>query len=160
VPGYKAFEKFIGKNFHNHFLHYVPLQPGEKILYESYHKNIHSVSKDWRKVPLFIVGEGGIVIPAMPRRKLGNNELWGERKMAKRHGILTKEIAEKLKAGLQKDTRYKNIAVKYDHGDKSALDSEDICQCTTYIGRSYGREATISGVDKYQQIENSTLSWR
>lgn len=65
--------------------------------------------------------------------------------MARAHGINTKNIAESLKKKLDADPkRYYGIKLFYDHGDSS---KPEVCQPTTYIGKRYGADATLSGVD-------------
>jgi hypothetical protein len=65
--------------------------------------------------------------------------------MAQFQGINTKSIGEQLKDKLNADLkRYGGIGVFYDHGDPS---KPEVCQPTTYMGRRYGCDATLSGVD-------------
>ena len=64
--------------------------------------------------------------------------------MSKPHGINTKAVGEELIARLDADPRYKGIQVFYDHGDAS---KREVCQPTSYMGRRYGSDATLSGID-------------
>jgi len=65
--------------------------------------------------------------------------------MAQHQGLNTKAIGEQLKNKLNADLKkYGGIDVFYDHGDPS---KPEVCQPTTYIGRRYGRDATLSAVD-------------
>jgi hypothetical protein len=65
--------------------------------------------------------------------------------MGKTHGINTVAIAEQLKEKLEADPeRYRNIKLFYDHGDSS---KPEVCEPTTYMGRRYGSDATLSAVD-------------
>lgn len=65
--------------------------------------------------------------------------------MGKPHGANTKKIAEQLKSKLDAELeRFKDIKIFYDHGDSS---KPEVCQPTTYMGRRYGTDATISAVD-------------
>jgi len=62
--------------------------------------------------------------------------------MTRQQGINTKEIGEQLSDKISnKDT---GIRVFYDHGDSS---KPGVCQPTAYMGKRYGRDATLSGVD-------------
>jgi len=57
----------------------------------------------------------------------------------------TKSIAEHLKQKLLSDPeRFRRIEVFYDHGDSS---KPGVGWPTTYMGRRYGRDATLSVVD-------------
>jgi len=68
-----------------------------------------------------------------------------EKYMKKSHGINTKAIAEQLKQMLDANPdRFKNVKLFYDHGDSS---KQEVCQPTTYMGRRYGADATLSAVD-------------
>jgi len=59
--------------------------------------------------------------------------------------VNTRAIAEQLKKKLDADPeRFAKIEVFYDHGDPKRT---EVCQPTTYMGRRYGRDATLSGVD-------------
>ena len=63
----------------------------------------------------------------------------------KQHGANTREIAEKLKRKIDGDPqRYKGVMIFYDHGDSS---KHEVCQPTTYMGRRYVSDSTLSGVD-------------
>lgn len=65
--------------------------------------------------------------------------------MVKVFGINTRIIGEKLKRQLDADkSRYAGIKIFYDHGDSS---KPEVCQPTTYMGRRYGSDATLSGID-------------
>jgi hypothetical protein len=65
--------------------------------------------------------------------------------MAKSYGVKTKSIAEHLKQKLLSDAeRFRGIEVFYDHGDSS---NPGVVRSTTYMGRRYGRDATLSAVD-------------
>ncbi|MBW2595997.1 MAG: hypothetical protein JRC93_08485 [Deltaproteobacteria bacterium] len=65
--------------------------------------------------------------------------------MGKPHGANTKAIAEQLKSKLDAELeRFKDIRIFYDHGDSS---KHEVCQPTTYMGRRYGTDATLSDVD-------------
>ena len=65
--------------------------------------------------------------------------------MVKVGGINTRTIGEKLKRQLDADkSRYAGIKIFYDHGNSS---QPEICQPTTYMGRRYGSDATLSGVN-------------
>lgn len=65
--------------------------------------------------------------------------------MTKPHGIYTKAAAEKLISRLDADpVRYRGIKVFYDHGDSS---KSGVCQPTSYMGRRYGADATLSAID-------------
>lgn len=65
--------------------------------------------------------------------------------MAQLHGVNTKTIGDQLKYKLSANPkRYSGIGVFYDHGDPSM---PEVCQPTTYMGRRYGGDATLSGVD-------------
>jgi len=55
------------------------------------------------------------------------------------HGTATREIAERL---LQK--RYAGVDLFYDHGDSRRV---AVCTPTSYIGRRFGADATLSGID-------------
>jgi hypothetical protein len=65
--------------------------------------------------------------------------------MATPHGVNTEAIAEQLKHKLDADReRFYGIEVFYDHGDSS---KPEVCEPTTYMGRRYGADATLSAVD-------------
>lgn len=65
--------------------------------------------------------------------------------MTKPHGLNTRKIAEKLTSKIAADPkRYNGIDIFYDHGDSR---TQGVCQPTTYMGRRYGADATLSGVD-------------
>ena len=67
--------------------------------------------------------------------------------MARGHGERTVQIARILRDNLKAATatkRYGDVQVRYDHGDSSDF---DVCQPTSYMGRRYGTDATLSGVD-------------
>lgn len=65
--------------------------------------------------------------------------------MSKISGVKTRDIAETLEKQLNADeNRYKGIKTFYDHGDSS---KPEVCQPTTYMGRRYGSDATLSCVD-------------
>ena len=65
--------------------------------------------------------------------------------MRKPHGVNTRAVAEQLKEKLDTDPkRYSGIELFYDHGDSS---KPEVCQPTTYMGRRYGADATLSAVD-------------
>ena len=65
--------------------------------------------------------------------------------MAKPHGVNTRAVAEQLKHKLDADTdRFGGIEVFYDHGDSS---KPEVCQPTSYMGRRYGADATLSAID-------------
>jgi hypothetical protein len=68
-----------------------------------------------------------------------------EDQMGKLQGVNTKAIAERLRAKLNDDSeRFKDFEVYYAHGESS---KPDVCQPTTYMGRRYGTDATLSKVD-------------
>ncbi|MFC1896015.1 hypothetical protein ACFL0Q_05080, partial [Thermodesulfobacteriota bacterium] len=58
----------------------------------------------------------------------------------KRDGARTQRIAEELAESLPKP----EYSVLFDHGDSSR---SDVCQPTSYMGRRYGADATLSGID-------------
>jgi hypothetical protein len=61
------------------------------------------------------------------------------------HGKRTRQIAERLEERLRADpVRYSGVQIFYDHGDSSKT---EVCQPTSYIGRKYGADATLSGLD-------------
>ena len=61
------------------------------------------------------------------------------------HGKRTRQIAEKLEKNLCADPeRYSGVQLFYDHGDSSKT---EVCQPTSYMGRRYGADATLSGLD-------------
>jgi len=65
--------------------------------------------------------------------------------MKKSHGINTKAVAEQLKQMLDAaPDRFTSVKLFYDHGDSS---KPEVCQPTTYMGRRYGADATLSAVD-------------
>ena len=65
--------------------------------------------------------------------------------MAKSHGVNTKAVGEQLKQKLAADPRrFGRMDVFYDHGDSS---KPEVCEPTTYMGRRYGADATLSAVD-------------
>lgn len=65
--------------------------------------------------------------------------------MGKLKGVNTKAIAERLKTKLNDDPeRFKDFEVYYDHGESS---KPEVCKPTTYMGRRYGTDATLSEVD-------------
>ncbi|MBZ5499538.1 MAG: hypothetical protein LAP85_24325 [Acidobacteriia bacterium] len=65
--------------------------------------------------------------------------------MTQRQGEKTRQIAETLRGRLRNNPgRYGDIDVRYDHGDSTDV---DVCQPTSYMGRRYGADATLSGVD-------------
>jgi len=65
--------------------------------------------------------------------------------MVRPYGVNTKAIAEQLKHKLDADPeRFRGINVFYDHGDSS---KPGVGRPTTYMGRRYGRDATLSAVD-------------
>lgn len=61
--------------------------------------------------------------------------------MTQLHGVNTKAIGDQLKYKLNANG---GIGIFYDHGDPSM---PEVCQPTTYMGRRYGGDATLSGVD-------------
>ena len=61
-----------------------------------------------------------------------------------KHGRRTRRIAENLHDKLQADSRYSGVKLFYDHGDSS---KKEVCQPTSYMGRRYGSDATLSGLD-------------
>ncbi len=65
--------------------------------------------------------------------------------MAKIPGFNTKLVAEGLKDKLDAGPlRFKGIKLFYDHGSSSKA---EVCQPTAYMGRRYGRDATLAAVD-------------
>ena len=57
----------------------------------------------------------------------------------------TRQIAEALCDKLRDDSdRYSGVEVFYDHGDSSKT---EVCQPTSYMGRRYGADATLSVID-------------
>ena len=61
------------------------------------------------------------------------------------HGQRTRQIAERLEEKLRADPeRYSGVQLFYDHGDSSKT---EVCQPTSYMGRRYGVDATLSGLD-------------
>jgi hypothetical protein len=65
--------------------------------------------------------------------------------MTKPHGFYTKRIAEQLIYKLEADAvRYSGIKVFYDHGNSK---NPHVCQPTSYMGRRYGSDATLSAID-------------
>lgn len=75
--------------------------------------------------------------------------------MTKIHGLNTRKIAEKLKDKLKADPkRYKNVKIFYDHGISN---DTGVCQPTTYMGRRYGADATLSGVDIVVVKDNNAI---
>ena len=65
--------------------------------------------------------------------------------MPKPHGVNTKAVGEELIARLSaKPEKYTGIKVFYDHGDSS---KPEVCQPTSYMGRRYGSDATLSAID-------------
>ncbi len=62
-----------------------------------------------------------------------------------RKGINTIAIAKKLQENLERDEgRYGDIELFYDHGDSS---EPGVRRPTTYMGRRYGADATLSVID-------------
>lgn len=59
-------------------------------------------------------------------------------------GDRTKRIAEQLSARLAKSDDFKGIKIYYDHGESGYA---SVCQPTSYMGRRYGPDATLSGID-------------
>lgn len=59
-------------------------------------------------------------------------------------GDRTKRIAEQLSARLAKSDDFKGIKIYYDHGESGYA---SVCQPTSYMGRRYGSDATLSGID-------------
>jgi hypothetical protein len=75
--------------------------------------------------------------------------------MPKPHGVNTKAVAEKLISKLDADpVRYKGIKVFYDHGDSK---KPEVCQPTSYMGRRYGGDATLSAIDIVVVKEKNVL---
>ncbi len=65
--------------------------------------------------------------------------------MGKPQGVNTEAIADQLVTKLKADPeRYKDFKVYYDHGESS---KPEVCKPTTYMGRRYGDDATLSKVD-------------
>jgi len=62
--------------------------------------------------------------------------------MARLQGKMTREIGDCLRDKVA-DT-HPDVAVFYDHGQSG---NRNVCQPTTYMGRRYGTDATLSGVD-------------
>lgn len=60
-------------------------------------------------------------------------------------GIATKKIGELLEQRFNKDSKLSSLRVYYDHGTRRL--SRNVFQPTTYMGRRYGRDATLSGLD-------------
>ena len=61
------------------------------------------------------------------------------------HGRWTREVAEKLQERLSADpVRYSGVRLYYDHGESGKA---EVCQPTSYMGRRYGSDATLSGID-------------
>lgn len=61
------------------------------------------------------------------------------------HGQRTRQIAERLRENLRSDpVRYSDVQLFYDHGDSS---NAEVCQPTSYMGRRYGADGTLSGLD-------------
>jgi hypothetical protein len=58
------------------------------------------------------------------------------------HGKFTREVGEKLAMRFR---ACDDIKVFYDHGDSRT--NQEVCQPTTYMGRRYGSDATLSGLD-------------
>ena len=75
---------------------------------------------------------------------LGNHTV-GEYFVTERQGEKTRQIAETLRGRLGSNPgRYGDIEVRYDHGNATEL---GVCQPTSYMGRRYGSDATLSGLD-------------
>lgn len=65
--------------------------------------------------------------------------------MTKVPGKRTQEIGKQLKQKLIDETnKFEGINLFYDHGDSS---DPEVCAPTTYMGRRYGDDATLSNVD-------------
>src|SRR3989338_6649200 len=62
--------------------------------------------------------------------------------MDKKQGLQTRRIGEALEKSL---SAFEGVEVFYDHGTASS--SQGVCQPTTYMGRRYGRDAMLSGLD-------------
>lgn len=62
-----------------------------------------------------------------------------------KQGRRTREIAEQLQERLSADPdRFAGVKVYYDHGDSRKA---QVCQPTSYMGRRYGADASLSGID-------------
>ncbi len=71
-------------------------------------------------------------------------------------GINTRAVAEKLTKMIEADgKRYKGIKVYYDHGDSS---NPQVRQPTTFMGKRYGNDATLSGVDIVALKEDKVIA--
>jgi len=67
------------------------------------------------------------------------------KRMSKKHGANTIEIAKKLTEQFKKDPkRYKDVEVYYDHGSSK---NDNVCAPTVNIGRRYGNDATLGATD-------------
>lgn len=68
-----------------------------------------------------------------------------EQGTAMENGLRTREVAEKLVAKLRADpVRYSGVKLYYDHGESAKA---GVCQPTSYMGRRYGADATLAGLD-------------
>ncbi|MBN2466304.1 hypothetical protein JXD38_11855, partial [candidate division WOR-3 bacterium] len=65
--------------------------------------------------------------------------------MTTTQGVLTGRIGQMLEQRFAQDAELAALRVFYDHGPRSK--SEGVAQPTTYMGRRYGADATLSGLD-------------
>ena len=87
-------------------------------------------------------------ITAKWQRPLGVFKTFNQYKgatMRNPQGIATKRIGELLEQRFEYDSELSSLRVWYDHGTREL--SRNVCQPTTYMGRRYGRDATLSGLD-------------
>jgi hypothetical protein len=76
---------------------------------------------------------------ARPSRGKGGNMA------TKQQGINTREIGETLKRKIDKNPgKLSGAKLFYDHGDPANV---EVCQPTSYMGKRYGADATLSAID-------------
>ena len=65
--------------------------------------------------------------------------------VTKQQGINTRAIGEALKVKIDNNPdRFSGVKLFYDHGDST---NAEVCQPTSYMGRRYGADATLSAID-------------
>ncbi len=66
--------------------------------------------------------------------------------MRTKQGFHTRNIATKLRENFKRDhPRYSGIRVYFDHGNKGR--NKTVCRPIAYMGRRYGADATLAGLD-------------
>ncbi|MGM0381500.1 MAG: hypothetical protein ACQEP7_05890 [bacterium] len=74
--------------------------------------------------------------------------------MTSQQGQLTGYIGEQLEENIKKEEYASRVKIFYDHGNSAR---NNVCSPTTYMGRRYGNDATLSGVDIVVTVDKKVV---